>query len=380
MNSALAAHYNTARVLRLVWRNPGISRIETAERLGLNPSTVTNIVAELLSRGLVRTLAPGDAPSAGGRKKVPLAVDPSFGCVGGVQVHSDLLRLVLVDVAGTELHREMIQGPVNDSTLYGRLRQASDRLQERAAVLGTRMLGVGCGLPGIVDPVKGTLKQSIPLGIMHEEPVAERMRTFVSLPLFLDNDAKTCCWGELVANRDPPPNFMFILGEWRRSPARTGSVTAVGVGIVLNGVVHHGRTFSAGEFRSVDWRPGNVSQFSLPDDVVDAARNDRRLFLEVVRELARNTALTVHMLNLDRVYLGGFFDADDAEVRDVFDEEIRRNWAYDTPASCEVAFSSYGGWAVALGAAGLFLERAFGDPGALAYLGHEAGVPLLMQA
>jgi len=380
MNSSLAAHYNIARVLRLVWRNPGISRIELAERLGLNPSTVSNIVGELLERGLVNTLALADTLSAG-RKKVPLAINAGHGSVGGVQVHSDFMRLVLVDLAGRELHRELVQGPADEGTLYARLRQACERLQERAAVLGTRVLGLGCGLPGIVDPVQGTILQSIPLGITQPQPVSERMRPFFDLPLFLDNDANTCCWGELVASRAPPPNFMFILGEWRRSPARPSAlITGIGVGLVLNGLVHHGRGFSAGEFRSVEWQPGNASQFSFEDARVDAARADRGLFLDVVRELARNTALTVHMLNLDQVYLGGFFDSEDAEVSEIFVSEIRRNWAYPTPPSCDVAFSSYGSFAVAFGAAGLFLERAFGDPGALAYLGLESGVPLLMQA
>jgi hypothetical protein len=83
----------------------------------------------------------------------------------------------------------------------------------------------------------------------------------------------------------------------------------------------------------------------------------------MVRELARNASMVVHILNLDRLYLGGFFDPADLEVRELVTEEIRRNWTYPSPPTCEVFFSTHREHAVAYGAAGLILERAFAHPG-----------------
>jgi predicted NBD/HSP70 family sugar kinase len=380
MNSAQAAHYNTTRVLRALWLNPGISRVEVAENLGLNRSTITNIINDLMSHGLVKTLALGDSSPLGGRKKVQLGINERYGCVAGLQVHADFIRAVLVNVAGQVLHRHTSAGVVNQASIYGRLRAMYGQLKGRATRLGMPLLGVGCGIPGIADPVQGTIQQSIPLGIGHEEPVGERVKEFISEPFFLDNDANCCCWGELTAEPKPCPNFLFLMGEWRKAPGnRRAPLTSIGMGVVLNEVVHYGRDRSAGEFRSIKWRPGNASQFGLSDDQIARARSDRPLFLAMVRELARNTALLVHVLNLDRVYLGGFFDPADEEVVGIMHDEIRRNWTYPTPPTCQVAFASHAQEAVAYGAAGLILARVFGDPGALAYTGQQSGIAVLFR-
>src|SRR5687768_12734732 len=124
MPSIVPGQYNTARVLRLLWQKPGISRVEMAAQLGLNRSTVTIIIAELLERQLVKTVAFGDASPAGGRKKVQLAVNPQFGCAGGVQVHADYLRATLVDLGGRVPHHEVSAGAVHEQNLHRRLEKA----------------------------------------------------------------------------------------------------------------------------------------------------------------------------------------------------------------------------------------------------------------
>jgi hypothetical protein len=381
MTTATLARYNTARVLRLLWLRPGISRVEMAEQLGLNRSTVTLIINELLERELVKTVDFGDASPTGGRKKAQLAINAGYGCVGGVQVHADYVRVALVDLGGRLLHQQVIEGAVTQKSLYRRLEKACAQLQQRARQIGLNLLGIGCGLPGIVDPVRGVLVQSIPLGVLDEEPIVQRLGPALGRPLFVDNDAHCCCWGELTCARDGAANFLFVMGEWRRAPHQVGALlTAIGIGVVLNRTVHYGRGFSAGEFRSVEWRPGNTSQFSLTDDQIAAARTDPALHRAMVRELARNTAVVVHILNLDRLYLGGSFDRQDLEIQAIFTEEIRRNWTYPTAPMCEVEFSTHGELAVVYGAAGLILERAFADPSVLADRSASARVALLTPA
>ncbi len=364
MTPILTGNHNTARVLHLLWIKPGISRIEMADQLGLNRSTVTIIVNELLERRMVMPIALAEASPAGGRKKVQLAINARYGCVGGLQVHADYVRLMLVDLSGRVLHHEVSSGAVTAKNLYRRLEKSCETLVHRASQVGIRLLGVGCGLPGIVDPQTGTLLQSIPLGVVQEEPIVKRLQPALDPPLYLDNDAHSCCWGELIGAGQPGANFLFILGEWRRAPQHASALlSAVGVGVVINRQVHYGRGFSAGEFRSTAWQPGNTSQFSLTDEEIAAARTDPALRNRMVRELARNAAMVVHILNLDRLYLGGFFDPRDVETQAIFTEEIRRNWTYPSPPMCEVSFATHGDQAVAYGAAGMLLARAFADPG-----------------
>ena len=219
-----SASHNTARVLNLLWRKPGISRVEMADELGLNRSTVTLVVNEMIDRRLVKEVALADASRAGGRKKVQLAIDARYGCAGGVQVHADYVRLVLVDLGGRVLHHEVSAGAVTARTLVKRLQKACEALVQRARQLGIRLLGIGCGVPGIVDPQRGVLLQSIPLGVEDEVRLVERLQPALARPVYLDNDAHSCCWGELTAGAAASDSFLFILGEWRRAPQRVGAL------------------------------------------------------------------------------------------------------------------------------------------------------------
>ena len=379
MNSFIAAQYNTSRVLRQLWLNPGISRAEIADRLGLNRSTLTHIIKGLTDQGLVRVLDGGSAGPMGGRKNVRLSIDPAFGCFAGLDIQADMVRIVGVDVGGEVLLQKDIKARAAGKRLYSAVGKAYDWLRGRLEELELPLLGVGFGLAGIVDPDERVISQSIPLEFIEREPIGDRLAEFIKEPILVDNDANCCCWAEIVARKSiEASSFLFVFGAWRtnRKPVRR-DVTAVGMGISIDDNVHRGKDFSAGEFRSIEWKPGRTSQFSLSDDEVASARSDRKAFVKVTKELARNTALIVNVLDLEDLYLGGFFEDGDTDVRKIFQQEIQRNWSYPNKAACEVRFSSHGDLSVAYGAASMFLVRAFGPSEDLVLTGDRAGINLL---
>lgn len=379
MNSLIAAQYNTSRVLRLLWLNPGISRAEIADRLGLNRSTITHIVKELTDQGVVESEAGGVSGPSGGRKNVRLVINKKYGCVAGFDVHPDHVRVIGVDLVGEVIFKKELKMKLTSRRRYDGLRRAYDWTLETAQKRKLPLLGVGCGVSGIVRPEEGTIQQSIPLGIEEPEPFVEKLTAFIQEPVFVENDANCCCWGEIVGQRSGANgSFLFVNGDWRRTKEGPHDfVTAIGMGIVINNMVHHGKDFSAGEFRSVGWRPGNQSQFSLTDREISATREGRSAFLKMTRELARNTALLVNVLDLDRLYLGGFYEAPDEDVQKIFRKEILQNWSYPNQAACEVLFSTWGKNAVAYGAAGLFLVGMFEHSARMVLAGRKAGMRLL---
>lgn len=378
MNSLMAAQYNTSRVLRLLWLQSGISRAEIADRLDLNRSTITHIVKELMDQGIVETQEGGSSGPAGGRKNVRLAINKRFGGVAGFDVHPDLVRIVVVDLSGEVVFHHEMKVKLKGEHLYEGLRQPYEWVRSRARKLKLPLLGVGCGVPGIVRPEENTIQQSIPLGIGEAEAFGEKLQAFVKEPVFVENDANCCCWGEIAGKRsDDKISFLFVNGHWRKTYRPTRYMTSIGMGIVINDMVHHGKGFSAGEFRSIEWQAGNHSQFSMSDRDISDTKGDRALFLTMARELARNAALLVNVLDLERLYLGGFFDQGDSEVEEIFREEILRNWSYPNQSVCEVTFSTHGKNAVAYGAAGLFLVRMFEHSASMVLTGSKAGLHLL---
>jgi predicted NBD/HSP70 family sugar kinase len=114
----------------------------------------------------------------------------------------------------------------------------------QAAELGIRVLGIGLGLPGLVDVQAGELKFAPSLH-WHEVNFRSRWRDRFNLPLFIENDANAGALGEYyfgVARNTP--NFLYI-----------GATTGLGGGIIIDGALFRGRGGFAGEVGHITLNP-----------------------------------------------------------------------------------------------------------------------------
>ena len=140
------------------------------------------------------------------------------------------------------------------------------RVREELRRSEVPLLGIGVGVSGVVHPENGLIRYSIPLQLEDPFDFRGQIAQGYDLPLFLENDANACAWGELAFHRSKRlRDFLFVLAEFRdvRDRSRYHEKTAVGMGIVIGGRVHYGHSYSAGEFRSVFCTPECRGQFSL---------------------------------------------------------------------------------------------------------------------
>lgn len=115
-----------------------------------------------------------------------------------------------------------------------------------AAGCSTRdTLGVGLGIPGMIDPVKGMATSSINLG-WRDTPVATAVAAAVGLRCFIENDVKAA-----------------TLGEWRYGAARGArnvvylSIgTGIAAGILIEGKLYRGAHGTAGDVGQAIVDPG----------------------------------------------------------------------------------------------------------------------------
>ncbi|HHW01446.1 MAG TPA: ROK family protein [Thermoanaerobacterales bacterium] len=97
--------------------------------------------------------------------------------------------------------------------------------------------GIGLGIPGLVDIDKGMSLFAGNLGWENIPVMEEFKREFPSLPIFMDNDVRVATLGEKYfgAGRGVDNLILITLG------------TGVGSGIIINGKLYRGKTYSAGE-------------------------------------------------------------------------------------------------------------------------------------
>lgn len=355
---------NTSRVLRDIWVNQETSRIQIARNLDLDKSTISSIVTELLQIGVIKETSEGEAGPQGGRKPVYLTLNKTYGCVLGIELRPEAYTAVAVDLEGNIIYSKFELIQLSGANFVDRFFEINTRLREEIERSGLPLLGVGVGLSGVVNPVNGTIRYSIPLQIETPFDFQKLIAEQYDLPLFLANDANACAWGELAFHRVKNlQDFLFLLVEFRdiRDRARFHEKTAVGIGIVINGRVHYGHLYSAGEFRSVFCGPESKGQFSFTDEEAFRIEEDPEILQRFIRELSKNIAMMINTFNLSHVFLGGDIERYKKEVQPVLNEAMQSNWPYPDSVQCVIRFSSLGDRAVAYGAAGMVLHHLFSD-------------------
>ncbi len=357
---------NASRVLQTIWLRGEISRVDIARTLGLNKSTITKIVGDLLDAGIICTVAEGEAGPTGGRRPQYLTISKDYGCIVGLEIQTEHYTAVAIDLHGEVVYKRTEEIDITAQPLSELALSAVENTRSELTRRGHTVLGVGLGLSGIINPHDGVIYKSNPLSVTEPVRIYEEMAGRLPLPVMVENDANCCCWGELAfRHSDRPSNFLFVLGEVR-FPTALGSdfrSISIGLGVVIGGRVHRGDDYSAGEFKSILWSPGNTTQFSIADEEFAAAGDRCALTQRMLCELGGHVAFLVNSLNLSAVVVGGSIEQFREDLVSIFEDEIQRNWSYDDPVQCRIRFSSLGEDSVAYGAAGMFLEHLFSLPG-----------------
>ena len=225
---------NIRRVLEVISTEGGLSQAEVARRTGLSRATVSNLVAELRRRGLVR----GDVAGLSGRGSLEVAIATS-GAVVGVDFGHSHVRVGVADLGGQVLADEEHRLPLDFGAREGcaEAKAMMIRLLERAGVPAADVRQVGVGLPYAIDKISGRLG-----GQPNPHPWAELGSNAVlegvfGLPVVIDNDCNLGALGELRqgAGRGFTDVIYFHVDE------------RAGAGVVLDGRLHRGVAGTAGE-------------------------------------------------------------------------------------------------------------------------------------
>ena len=141
MNNTLN-EINVSRVLQKLWFSKGISRVEIARELGLGKSTVTNIVAALMKRNLVKRVKSGESGPTGGRRPTHLMVNGRYGHILGLEIQTDRYTAVAADMLGEVIHSE--SGEIRFETdIVSTFLDLTARLRRETRRIGLPLIGIG---------------------------------------------------------------------------------------------------------------------------------------------------------------------------------------------------------------------------------------------
>jgi glucokinase len=229
---------NAQLLLRLLRESGPCSKADLVRATGLSAPTVTNVVGHLASVGLIEPVGEGD--STGGRPPDIIRFRAERGCLAGVEIGSDGLRFLLTDLDGHELARANASITWNSSkpaAICSQIAKELRNLTRKQKHAEEQLLGVGVGVPSIVNVNEGTVLALSALKGWNNVSLGSMLTRELKCQVTVDNDTNLAALGEYNRGAaQEESNFVFItIGE------------GVGAGIFLDGKIYRGSQWSAGE-------------------------------------------------------------------------------------------------------------------------------------
>jgi len=218
-----------------VKKHGGLSQVELAGLTGLSPATVSNIVKELASSGVLHT-APG---TRSGRRAQHVTLAHALGLVVGVHFSTRHMRIALADVAHTvvaENHMPLARDHRADNELDRVMLMLADMLDSVDAEMSD-VLAIGIALPAPYDRLAGTIARAGFMRGWDGIAVADVMERRLKHPVFVDNAANLAALGELRMGA----------ARGKENAAYIDVGDTIGSGLILGGRLYTGNSGVAGE-------------------------------------------------------------------------------------------------------------------------------------
>ncbi len=254
-DQAFVREVNLSSVLRVIHTEAPLSRAQLANVTGLNKSTVSSLVEELLARGLIHET--GVNSNGTGRPSTLLEINPQAGSIIGVEFGVDFVSVALTDFLGNILWRQVVNADPADNQ-ETTLTKTLDLVHEAVTVcrkMSLLLIGLGLAAPGIVDLEHGILVFAPNLG-WRNVPLQKIFSDKTGLKVFIENDANAAAIAEhLFGVARHSNDFIFVFVG-----------VGIGSGLFLNGKLYRGKNGYAGE---IGRSPIMAESSQLQDQVGD---------------------------------------------------------------------------------------------------------------
>jgi glucokinase len=223
-----------AELLRRVRAQGGVSRVDLARQLHLAPSTAGAYVDRLVHEGFLveRRKEARDY----GRPPTLLSLNPEGGRFIGVDFEAHNIMATLVDFSQQPI-REIHTTIAPSDSVERIIRKIEGAIEELMQNHGRRVLGIGIGVPGTIDPETHVALHYAHIKGWDRIPLGDRLAKRFKVGVFLENNIRSMALAELWFGRARGLDDFVCIG------IRTG----IAAGIVVRRRVLHGKNNLAGE-------------------------------------------------------------------------------------------------------------------------------------
>jgi len=225
-------------IIKCLYFDKAMSCAELSELFDKSIPSIAKAVNELIEEGFV--IEQGYAPSSGGRRPLMYAINASAMYILAIAMDQLSTRIQLVN---------LLNHPVSDFVMFElkllNNAHALDTLVENinryiinSGVSKEKITGIGIGMPGFINPVKGINYTYLDAG---GKSLTQHISDETGLPAYIDNDSSLIALAEQK----------FGIAKSQKEVMVINLGWGIGLGMIVNGEIFRGRNGFAGEFSHI---------------------------------------------------------------------------------------------------------------------------------
>src|SRR5215211_3125034 len=133
-NQGFLRQQNLSGLMHHLYENAPVSRADLAKLTGLNKTTVSSLINELIKNQFVSEIGAG-LPTKIGRRSVLLDINPARGCIISGEIGVDFISVICTDFAAEIIWKRKAE--IADSTQKDEILKSTIELLQRAVNYGS---------------------------------------------------------------------------------------------------------------------------------------------------------------------------------------------------------------------------------------------------
>ena len=238
-------------IMQHIMRNGTFMVPEIASATGFSLTTVAKYVSEMLNAEQIIEID-RVCLHAKGRRTVRYGVRPeTCPCFMGVDMRTFELNIGLVDFVGQPVRIERYANFRLENTrtaLDEVCRRILQFVSELDGITSDRIAGININIPGRVNSRMGTSATTFNFEEMVDTPLSDILSERLGMRVFIENDTKAMAYGAYMSGFCKQyNNLLYINIGW-----------GLGLGIIIEGKLCHGKDGYSGEFGHVHMYNNNI--------------------------------------------------------------------------------------------------------------------------
>ena len=238
-NSITLKEINKKNILKIIIDNNPISRIDISKLLNISRPTISAYIAELIEEDFIKEIGKSHSSPSGGKKAVLLQFNNKSGYILGVMIGVKTIRIGISDLRSNiikliKIPTEEWQGP---QSVISKIVEGTKELLTMMDINKNNIIGVGIGVPGLVDSKSGLVIFSPNLTGWENIKLQGILENRFELPVFIENE----CRVQAIAEK------RFGLAKKKNDFVCFETGVGIGTGVFTNNELLLGKNGIAGE-------------------------------------------------------------------------------------------------------------------------------------